>query len=155
MGGKFSRNKGRRGEQQLVLSLAGHGFKAERVLRQYQEAGQPDVIATKGGLTYTFELKCRLDSFKSLYDLYMNEKPPGGVLAVTGPLGSFAMSTLVIKLTHPEEEHVFRNLEKYPIMAARRKRALDRVFKLKEVKQTADYLVLKDNNKPRIYIRYW
>ncbi len=148
MAGKFSRDKGRRGEQQLVLSLVGKGYKAERILRQYQFGGQPDVKTTYPQ-EYTFELKCRKSAFKTIYDLYTAERDHEGVLAIIWNGKPIAIASYFEKLLSSDRS--FRAFTpEHP-----KKKTLNRIAKLEEQKQTADFLVLKDNGKYRLYLRYW
>lgn len=153
-GGKFSRNKGRREEQQLVLYLANLGYKAERILRQYFASGEADVKATKDGVTYTFENKSRNKSFKSIYDAYFSERDVDGVFRFVQTSGStaVAVSTHFTALLGPDQ--AFRNMEASPGTRLI-KMACNRMVKLKELKQSADFLVIKDNGKPRLFLRYW
>jgi Holliday junction resolvase len=152
--GKFSRMKGRRNEQQLVLYLARHGYQAERILRQYQAAGQPDVKALKAGVTTTFEMKARKDSFKTIYALYNSEKDDKGVVAFVTHSGGkpVAMSTDLEVLLGSDK--TFRNLVLFP-PPPRMLKVYNRILKLDELRQTADYLCIKDNGKPMLFLRYW
>ncbi len=152
--GRFSRMKGRRGEQQLVLYLAKLNYKAERILRQYQEAGQADVKAEKDGKTLTFENKCRRESFKSIYDLYYKERGENGLLCFA--MGSTATAVAVCSdleaLLGPDLS--FRNLVLFP-PTDKHLKVYNRIVALSALKQSADFLVIKDNNKPRLFLRYW
>ncbi len=154
MGGAMSRNKGRRGEQQLVLHLAKLGFKAERILRQYQESGQPDVVATRDGKTYTFENKCRRDSFKSIYGLYYSERDPNKVLCFLLSPGStaVAVSSDVDALLAPDLS--FLNLTVFP-PSPQHLKVYKRIVTLNALRQSADFLVLRDNQKPSLFLRFW
>lgn len=151
MSGRMSREKGRRGEQQLVLYLFKLGYEAERILRQYQEAGQADVKAQKDKAITTFELKCRKASYKRIYDLYYSERGPDGVLAfvLDKPI---AVSSNFEDLLVPDR--AFRSLEVFPPTPQQRK-VYARIREMEKIKQSADYLVLKDNSKARLFIRYW
>lgn len=152
MGGAFSRSKGRREEQQLVLYLAKLGFKAERILRQYQAAGQPDVKAVRAGKEYTFEMKSRKDSFKSIYDTYFADRGPGNFLGVHLPEVCIAISTVFEDLLAPTL--VFLHRAVFGSSKAK-DRGYKRLVTLQALKQSADFLVIKDNNRPRLFIKYW
>lgn len=159
MGGKFSREKGRRNEQQLVLYLASRHYTAERVLRQYQASGLPDVIATKAGRSYSFEMKARKDSFKRIYELYYRMRDPDKAIRFTiGPLGPMvAMSTELESIVDEENNNkTFREV----VLDATGPGLKDlkvyiRIAGLVSLKQTADFLVIKDNCQPRIFMRFW
>lgn len=151
---KISRAKGRRGEQQLVLYLRNLGYKyAERILRQYQLAGLPDVQARKEATDpwITFESKLRRDAFKTIYKLYYEERDIFGRLCFVDPDTGVAcaMSTKFEDLLFVRTAFgTFDKRHKYF-------KTLKRILKLNEQRQTADFLVIRDNNKPAIFIRYW
>ncbi len=156
MGGAFSRSKGRRNEQQLVLYLAKLFYKAERILRQYQFSGQPDVKATKdftsGEQTFTFEMKARRASFKAIYDLYYKNRDDGVLTFCVGVNG-----TAVAISTDFEKLHTARHMYFANALEADKKdlKVYLRIAKMAEIKQGADFLVLKDNNKPMLFMRFW
>lgn len=147
--GSFSRSKGRRGEQELVLYLAKYFWKAEIILRQYLTGGQPDVIATKNGRTITFEMKTFRASFKTIYDLYYAERGVDGVLRFE--LGG----TCVALGTHFEDLDATNILFSSVQPDNKRIKVYQRIVRMREMKQAADYLCVKDNNKPKLFLRYW
>ncbi len=155
MSGRMSRNKGRREEQQLVLALSVKGFKAERILRQYQEAGQPDVKATREGKTITLEMKSRGHSFSRIYDLYYKERAEDGFLGIALEGRTCAISTdIEVLLESPS--FYFVKSDDLVKSDPKNRLIIARLFgSLFAMKQTADFLVIRDNNKPRIYLRYW
>ncbi len=152
--GKFSREKGRRGEQQLVLYGAKKGYKCERILRQYQEAGQPDVKMVKNGVTYTFENKAYKSSFKTIYDLYYADRDADGVLSFVLASGQPAVAVsndfeqLLITGRH------FRNLTLFP-PSPKALKVYQRIIRLDALRQSADFLCIKDNGKVRLFMRFW
>lgn len=151
--GKFSRSKGRREEQQLVLDLAKMGYKAERILRQYMTAGEADV-KTLEPEQYTFELKTRRSSFKTIYALYYDHRDLDGVLKfVLSTSGVAVAASTNFKSLLKADTH-FRNLLLNPT-DSKKLRVYKRIVDMQKLKQTADFLVIKDNNKPRLYFRYW
>lgn len=154
MAGSKSRSKGRRGEQQLVLYLTKRGYRAERILQQYQFAGQPDVKAVKDGVVLTFESKLRRDSFKSIYRVYYSDRDSDGLLCFTMGSGSVcvALSTDFESLLNIDRS--FRNLALFP-PAKKDVKVYERIVKLNALRQAANYLVIRDNNKPSIFLRYW
>jgi hypothetical protein len=148
----MSRTKGRRGEQELVLYLKTLGYYAERILKQYQEAGQPDVIASKNGVSITFENKYRKESYKSIYKLYYNERDGGGALR-------FHLNGVAVEIANDFKQTLisdkyFIDLNK-KVIDPKSLRVYQRICKLRELKQSADYLVIKDNGKARLFIKYW
>lgn len=145
--------KGRRGEQQLVLALAKLGYKAERILRQYQTAGQPDVV-TSHPKVYTFEHKHFKDSFKTIYDLYYSERDQNEMLAfAVFSKGPMVAMTTDFKLLE-KGGYTFRSFELFP-PTQKQLRVYNRILKMNELRQTADFLVIKDDGKPRLYLRYY
>lgn len=152
--GRFSRNKGRREEQQLVLYLAKLGYQAERILRQYLTPGEADVRAVKGDKTYTFELKSRRDSYKRLYTLYETEKDADGLLCFVLSADGTAVAISTDFESVANYKGPFRNLIAFPPKPIQLKDFF-RFVKLNELRQSADYLVIKNNNKKRLFIRYW
>ena len=58
MGGKASRNKGKRGEREVVRILKAYGFDAERTAPlQAGKSKRPDVLATAGKRSIVVEVK--------------------------------------------------------------------------------------------------
>lgn len=152
--GKFSRSKGRREEQQLVLALANLGFKAERILRQYQAAGQPDVRAYGHGRPeVTFEMKSRQQSFKTIYALYRSERDHLGRLLFSLDGKLVAMSTDLMTLFNFQAEQTPYFIGILP--DSRFLKTYKRIVKLYDLKQNADYLVIRDNGEQRLFIKYW
>lgn len=152
--GLFSREKGRREEQGLVLYLSKLGYKAERILRQYQAQGQPDV-KTLAPEELTFEMKSRAGNFKRIYDLYFAEKDDQGTLSFVMSPNSTAVAVNTDFAVLHGGGYTFANLALFPPGDKALLKVYNRLVGLKELKQDADYLVIKDNNKPRLFIRYW
>ena len=156
--GKFSRDKGRRNEYLLRDHLRRLGFDAVRVpLSGASEGFKGDVIAKKDGLVYSFELKSRQDNFKLIYQLYDMNKEDG-----------------VLRLYYPDTEETvvlstdfttFELIDKYEILPIYRfttsptilntkPRTFEKLRNLKMLKEDSDFLVVKDNNKPLLFIKY-
>lgn len=150
---KFSRSKGRRGEQQLVIFLSKLGYKAERVLNQAHTPGLYDVSATKDGKVTTFEVKTYQDAFSSLYQVYYHGnaqiRQGGHVLTAKLSTGLVALSTDFEALTNCNDM-IF-----YDPSTKLEERVWRRLVTLKQKVGRADFLCLKDNNKPRLFLRYW
>lgn len=156
----MSRSKGQRSERNLVQDLKRYGIEALRVpLSGMQQGFKGDVIATlENGLKVNFEVKSRRNSYGSLYTLYwanlaknkedvMYIAIPGSsahlcVRISTSPFGIMEpnMGTYMVSSRHNlYEEH---------------KKAFRRLETLSKLQATSDVLVLKDNNKPFLYLRY-
>lgn len=150
MGGNHSRNKGRRGEQQLVLYLSKLGYKAERVLNQAHTAGLYDVTATKKGVRYSFENKCYRDRSRGIYSLFETYEwvfpvlgcflPPMGCVAISKDFELLASVKDInfLPAGTKEEERAYKTLSKFNVERG-----------------SADFLVIKDDRKARLFLRYW
>lgn len=136
-----------------MLYLKGLYFTAERILRQYQVAGQPDVRAAKNDKEYTFELKCKKSSFKTLYEFYYAERDADLLVSfVPNPLGTtVSISTNLDSLMNQDKAYRILTSE---TLTSKQKRMFARIIRLEELKQSADFLVLRGNNKPWLFIRY-
>lgn len=152
--GMMSRRKGRKGEQQLVLYLANRGWQAERILNQAHTAGLPDVKAYRNQQSYTFELKLRKDSFKSIYDLYFSEKDEEGCLNFVLNSGGIGVAVSRNWESLLSLDVYLRNLTLQPPLP-KQLQAYNRLVRLEELGRHADFLVLRDNRKPMLFIRYW
>lgn len=152
--GRFSRAKGRRGEQSLVLYLARYSYKAERILNQAHTAGLADVKATKNGTDYTFELKTYKNAFKTMYDFYYNNRiEEGGVVGVH--LGDVGTSGPLVAISTNFENLLGNGTYIFQYPAKTTIRTIKRLLTLKEKKGSADLLVVKDNGKPRLFFKFW
>lgn len=154
MGGRFSRRKGATNERALVIHLANKHYQAERILRQYQVAGQPDVRAVKDGKEYTFEMKARRCSFKRIYDLYYRERDGENILAFVQSSSGIPVAVSTDFQSLLEVNRSFRNLTLFP-PDKKLLKVFDRIVKFNAWRQTADFLVIRDNGKPMLFLRYW
>lgn len=78
MAGKSPKEKGRRGEREIVNILTKAGLKAHRVPLSGSVDGYPgdvivDIITKEGPIPWTGEVKRRKDGFKELYK-WLNDK---------------------------------------------------------------------------------
>lgn len=156
MGGKASRDKGARGERSLCMHLNLNGYDARRVIRTravagYQDDVVPDVIATKGGLELTFENKARKCSFTTIYKLY--EKERGGDRVCRFNIGGKLLSigTDLEEVRRTTDVH-FRTLVPHDGLQAK---IQQRLLNLSKMLKGAMFLVIKDNNKYPLFIRYF
>ncbi len=155
--GLFSRAKGSREERALVAHLKDLGYtNVRRGLCQEQTKGfRPDVLGELDGKEWSFELKAYFDRFKWLYE-FIGSVGTGedGVLRfsqqVGGPVGSIAMGY------DPREVNKMGFERPFPLWPlAERTKEVKRILKLQDLKKEADFLVVKINNKKRLFIRYW
>ena len=67
--GKKSRDKGARGEREIVNILLGAGYRAKRTapLQTFQKNNAPDVLIETDKGQITVEVKLRADGFKQIY----------------------------------------------------------------------------------------
>lgn len=146
--GKASRDKGKRGEYAVRDALRAAGFQAERVplsgaFAKY-EIGEGknyagDVRATRDGREWLFEVKVRKNSFKSIYDL---------------GFGDFHVADRVVSIWGlPNQVMFFENRETKPFPGT--SITVRRLFGFRSLLKGADVLVIKDDRKPLLWIRYW
>lgn len=135
----------------MVLYLANLGYKAERILNQAHTEGLPDVKAVKGDKTYTFEVKTYKEAFKSVYDLHFKYRPSKSAYVQCLLLGDdyYCAITTDFDLLTVKSEWFFAPPSPDDVRAYKRIKALD------VQRNQADYLVIKDNNKPRLFLQYW
>lgn len=156
--GKASRSKGKRNEYLLRDFLRAQGWEADRVPSSGAAQGFPgDIRAVKCGKTVLFELKARRDQFKKIYALYDAHchAMKDDVLAVVTPgiekhlvslSSSFdALFTDPVQVYERAENHVLYN--EY-------KRTFRKLGTMYKYLQTCDVLVIKDDRKSFLFIRY-
>lgn len=153
----FSRKKGSREERALVQDLLKRGFK--NVRRVPLSGSQPfykfDVIAEFEGNPVTFELKTRNNYFKWLYTFYYEQFQKNevyrGAMRSGGPcvaIGQDPFEVQKVGIDYIFQNEVASSPEKHKM--------LNRIFKLeKTLQKGADFLVIKDNRKARLFIKYW
>lgn len=141
-----------RGEYTLRDFMRQLGYEAVRVpLSGASEGYKGDVVATKDGLTLTLELKCRKSAFSKIYWLAAQQQLPHGFVLQN--------HRLVTISNQPEKVETFERVETalMRIDASSRKmlvRALAQVANLEKLKGDCDYLVIKDDRKPLLFISY-
>lgn len=147
--GAFSRAKGGREERALVQHLKKLGYEdAVRVpLSGAAKGFKFDVLGSWKGVQESFELKTRHSGFNWFYKF----------LERTG-LNRFCFDGVCVAIsTNPADLKVsgfdnpfHRCDEDHP-----EKVVLRRIVKLRELKKGADYLVVRSNMKPRLFLKYW
>lgn len=152
MSGRYSRNKGRRGEYALRDHLRALGFEAIRVpLSGASEGYKGDVVATRGEETITFELKCRKNAFSKLYWFANQANMPSGIVA--------ADYNLISITTSPTKTNHYLDMTKLlltidPSIRKQVVRAVGQMVSLEKLKGTCDVLVVKDDRKPFLFLHY-
>lgn len=144
--GGFSRQKGMREERALVQHLKDLGYDdALRVpLSGASKGFKFDVLAYKEGREISFELKTRKDGYNWLYKFLEG----ADTLRF-----SYEGSCVSIAKTPQEAEAV--GTDNPFFMASESSRIHSRILKLKNLKKDADFLVVKSNNKSRLFLKYW
>lgn len=168
MGGKSARSKGRRGEYLLRDSLRNQGWQAERVPMSgafYNHAQispedyQGDVKAVKDGRTLFFEMKMRQNSFGKIYDLYFTHLGAAKDDLLSFCVGANETRNLCVQLS-TSLTAVLDKADFYaPVERHTNYKQFSRTFKkianLHKLLGNADILVIKDNNKPMMYVRFF
>ena len=151
--GLRSRRKGQRVEYLVRDTLRKEGFDADRVPASGAAQGfKGDIRAIKDGKTYLIEVKSRQDSFTKAYEfacaLHMGAKGTklcGGYSPQAGQVEiGYSMSDLIapsgaIVLISPTHEQ-------YKLFLS--------VLKLESLLGLSDILVLKDDRKPLLFLRF-
>lgn len=159
--GKFSRDKGKRGEYALRDSLRREGWKADRVPSSGAAQGfKGDVKAEHakhGGKL--FELKCRKGTFKKIYELYFAHLAQAGddLLAVALPANEDQKSACLNLSTSLEA--VLGGADHHPLAHYHPQyKAFPKTFRklanLRKLLGEADILVLRDDRQPFLYLRF-
>lgn len=156
--GKFSRDKGRRNEYALRDHLRKLGFEAVRVpLSGSSEGFKYDIVASKDGVHYTFELKARKDSFKKIYQFFNLCKTHDSLrlyypetkdcVSITSNFMNF-INTPLQDLTTIYTVADPINFDGLSL------RSLNKVITLKQYLQGAQFLVIKDDHQPLLFLKY-
>lgn len=153
--GKFSRDKGRRAEYALRDYLRDIGYAAVRVpLSGASEGYKSDVVANRDGASYSFEMKARQSEFNKIYALYFKyryavDKTFRFSLRTKHGKSCFAISENFEAVK--ETNHHFKDL----VPEAGEVRTFGKIVRMYDLLQGADFLVIKDNNHPMLFLKYW
>lgn len=160
MGGKYSRDKGRRGEYSVRDELRAGGFVADRVPLSGASAGfKGDIRASKNGRTYVFEVKCRATGFKAVYDLFAKESEDGvlrlAVAAETGEAGPVCIniSNSADGALGSQGAYLLKAPSSVP-GGIHTKRLHRKLLNMRKWLQGADVLVIKSDRCQNLYLRY-
>lgn len=157
MGGRFSRQKGRRGEYAVRNLVRDEGYSSERVPLSGAWVGMKgDVTATKDGVTYVLEVKTRRADYTNIYNLF-NKFSTEGVLRVSypsqgGPQGVLVAVAKTLSQVLPMEGHYTSD----SILEGKigTGKGLRKLLSLRELKKTCDVIVIKDDRQPFLFIKY-
>lgn len=148
MSGLMSRRKGLRTEYILRDYLRNLGIYEEvfRVpLSGSSEGFKQDVIARRAGGVDTFEMKARSREYDGVYALFASSSEDG-VLRFNH------LSTLVA--ISKDFNEVRKTGVVFPTLTKSTK-THSKLLRMRNLLQGADYLVIKGNNKPMLFIKYW
>jgi Holliday junction resolvase len=158
--GKASRDKGKRGEYNLRDYLRKQEWKADRVPSSGAAQGfKGDVKAThaKHG-EKLFELKCRKETFKKIYELYYAHVAKAGddLLAVAMPEPGMQhvcvnISTSLEAVLGGADHHV---LPQHHPLYAQYGRTFRKIANLEKLLGESDILVLRDDRQAFLFIRF-
>lgn len=157
--GKFSRDKGKRNEYALRDFIRKQGYTAHRVPSSGAAQGaKGDVTYEKADKKGRLELKARRDEYKTIYALYDTFKDKDANFAlVTGG------DTLQCVSIHPDLDSALGfACVYYPEAAYKTQtkwvkgftKTVQKLLKMKELLGEADILVVKNDHKPFLFIRY-
>lgn len=152
MSGNYSRLKGKRNEYLLRDSLRAEGYEAHRVPSSGAADGfKGDVEFSRAGQTWVAELKVRHMEFKAIYALMEGHDK----LAYAVPAGEHVVCVSVSRTMEDAINglHVYEPIERH----SGNKAVLKAVRKLTTIAPMlgkSDILVVKDDRKPFLYVRY-
>ncbi len=153
MSGLKSRRKGTRVEYLVRDALRTEGFTADRVPASGASQGfKGDIHASKNGKTHIIEVKSRQGAFSKAYTLICLLHSQASEYKFAGvdlPEGSFEIAYSISDLLHPTKllAHMTPSSPNYKLAKS--------VLNLKALKGTADILVLKDDRKPLLFLRFY
>lgn len=146
--GKFSRSKGGREERGLVFHLNELGFSnVKRVPLSGASFGfKFDVLGTHKEKEYSFELKTRKESYTWFYSLYKD---------AYAPVLRLSIGNTLVAIGYDPKDLLSTGFDSVFLQSPLDEKSNRRLVKLKDVKKEADFLVLKDNNRKRLFFRFW
>lgn len=160
MSGLKSRRKGMRNEYLLRDYFRSLGWKSDRVPSSGAAQGfKGDVTLSKDGKTLTAELKVRQNEFRSIYALYQFYTSGGPLrLLLTKSNGTTLESTKTALVTNNFD---YTSVINYPLydehvtlVTKEYSQALKKLFGLEKFVKSCDFLVIKIDHKPFLFIRY-
>ena len=146
MSGKASRNKGKVGEYRARDYFRSLGMQADRVPSSGAAQGFPgDIkVITQSGSSFLVEVKFRKNEFKSIYTFMLGSTKP---LFIKFNDRCCILATSYESLYTVEPLHYLTYLGSPP-------RTVHKIFNMQQWVKGSDILMIKDNNKPFLFIRY-
>jgi Holliday junction resolvase len=154
MSGRKSRQKGYRGEYELVKLLKLQGLDAKRVPCSGSAAGfNGDIHVSNGSRNVVIEVKSRRDEFKSIYALFDRYEDEGLVFFTQDDdtlIISNNINNLGFFVNPTGMYHVFCSRD----LTDEDKKSASKLFKLQKHVKESDMLAIKIDRKPYLFIRY-
>ncbi len=154
---RSARTRGKRGEYKLRDYLRRLGWEADRVPTSGAAQGfKGDVKATKDGVTKLFELKNWSGNFATIYDLYnlhcstMKDDLMSIVLPGEAKLCLDLSSSLDAVIAGPDNGAYSIS---HPLKESHA-RTFKKIGTLQKLIQECDYLVLLDDRRPFLFLRF-
>ncbi len=155
MGGRSSKQKGNRVEYQVRDHLKSLGYEAHRVPASGAAQGfKGDVVAERGTQKYVFEVKARADEFASIYALYDNRSQKEAGFCIVEPTRAVYVSERFSDLLGGYFTKCHPDFTSGAFSPGALKRTTNKLFGLEKMLKGADFLVLKNNNKPLLFVRF-
>lgn len=157
MSGRYSRNKGKRIEYEVRDLFRAEGFTADRVPSSGAAQGfKGDIrVISSSGQTYLVEVKGRKCEFKSIYELRdkLDTYPPvsRGIAILGGE------SPLLITLVRSISELFKIGNEHYLLVSDKGynlTKHIQKCMSLHKYVKECDILVVKDDRRPPLFLRY-
>jgi hypothetical protein len=150
MSGTYSRNKGMRNEYLLRDMLRLEGYTAHRVPSSGAAEGfKGDIAFKKDGKEWIAEVKSRKEHFKSLYEAYSKFGEFAVAIPVSnGPLLCVSVSASMDAALSNSAVYAPPGTDK--VMA----KAIRKLKSIQSMLQASDVLVVRDDRKPFLYVRY-
>lgn len=146
MSGNFSRNKGRRAEYTVRDHFRGLGYTCDRVpLSGASQGFKGDLRVSDGIITFYVEVKSRQAGFKRLYDLFGDNLDFPFTIMVTYGSKEVLLSNSFAGLSSSAANRYILTPE--PALSYR----LDQ---LEVLKQECEFLVVKDDRRPLLFMKY-
>jgi hypothetical protein len=150
----MSRDKGSRGEREFRDVARMYGFEADRVPLSGAATGfKGDVRFSKAGKVYHAEIKLRKDAFKRIYVLFDKYSKISGDdklgFSIAGVLVNMSTS-LIGAMEDYGTYDIVEHMKDYKVYV----RTFSKILNLRKLVGTCDLLVVRDDRKPFLFIRY-
>jgi energy-coupling factor transporter ATP-binding protein EcfA2 len=154
---RSARARGKRAEYGLRNYLRQLGWQAERVPSSGASKGFPgDVRAVKGERSLLFEVKNHSESFSQFWVLLDRWRQTGGddLLSIAVPGAAHLCCDISLGLEALfDGDGVYTLMERHPLYPEF-KRTFNRLPTLSKLAERSDILVLKDNHRPWLFLRF-